>query len=474
MTILRRTLLFAVLSTANLLVLWSPDVLPTSLFSWTLLREGNVDYDEFTVGPNAIDRQSYFFRACGESTFTGTSRLPRPVGGAPPPGPNDHVCSIFPPGAALVALPFFAPLVLAGVAPDQLALVVGLGKVVAAIEEGLAAALLVATLARLASPRWSLALGLLYLLGTAVRTTSSQALWQHGAGHLLEILALYLVVPLFIGERVARGRLLAAGAALGFSIVVRQTGAIAAVAILAALVLSRRPWRAVLAGVIVGALPLAIYDLVAFGNLFEQGYGAKPFETPLLAGLYGLLASPSRGLFVYSPFLLFAIPPLVRAWRSRETVAPLLRWLGVATAALLIAYATYAEWWGGRVFGARFLSDALPALYVALAVAAPRARRSRIAFGVTAAWGLLLHNAAAFAYAQTPGGGGVWDTERGVNFDPAPLFDWSDPQWLDVLRAAARPDARELVALGLTLLVLAVLLFVERDALRAARVRFNA
>ncbi len=472
MIVLRRTVLFAALSLANLLVLWSPDVLPASLFAWTIVREGNVDYNEFTRPPLSLDRESYFWRACGPSTFTGTPRLPRAAGGAPPPGPDDHVCSIFPPGAAIVALPFFAPFVLAGAAPDPL-LLLGTGKVIAALEEGLATALLVATLARVASARWSLALGLLYLLGTAVRTTSSQALWQHGAVHLLEIAALYLLVPVFQGERVARGKLVAAGAALGFAIVVRQTSALAALAIIVALALSRRPALAVALGTIVGALPLPLYELAAFGDAFEQGYGPKAFGTPLAAGLYGLLAAPSRGLFVYSPFLLAALPPLVRAWPSRNTLAPLVRWLGLASLALLVVYATYTEWWGGRVFGARFLSDALPALFLALAVAPPQARHERVWFAFASVWALLLHNAAALAYEQTTGGGGVWDTRRNVNFDPSPLFDWRDPQWLEVLRAATRPDARELTALVLSLLVVGVLLFVERDGLRRSRVPFR-
>lgn len=467
MILARRVLLFAALSLANLLVIWSPDVLPPSLFAWTALREGDVDYDEFSF----IEREAYFFRACGVSTFTGDPKVRRSVGGPPPPGPNDRVCSIFPPGTALLALPIFGPVVLAGARPDELPLLLGLGKLTGALWEALAAALLIATLSRLASPRWAFLLGLLYLLGTAVRTTSSQALWQHGAVHLLEALALYLLVPVFLGERAGRGRLLSAGLALGFAIVVRQTSAPAVVAIVAALALSRGPWLAVAIGAVAGALPLPIYDLLAFGDPLEQGYGAKPFATPLAEGLYGLLLSPSRGLFVYSPFLLAALAPLALAWRSREPIAPLLRGLGLASAALVVVYAAYAEWWGGRVFGARFLSDILPAIFVALAVAPPRRAWSRLAFAAAAGWALLLHNAAAIAYRQTPGGGGVWDTERDVNFDPRPLFDWSDPQWLDVLRGVLTPDARVLVALALSALVVAALLFIERDTLRAARVR---
>jgi hypothetical protein len=215
-------------------------------------------------------------------------------------------------------------------------------------------------------------------------------------------------------------------------------------------------------GAVIGVAPLALYDLVAFGNVLEQGYGAKAFATPLAEGLYGVLASPSRGLLLYSPFLLFAVPAFVRAWRERTAVAVLVRWLGVATLALIVVYASYAEWWGGRVFGARFLTDALPAVFLALGLAVPTSRFARGAFAVAAGWALLLYSAGAVAYAQTPGGGGVWDTDRNVNFDPTPLFSWTDTQWGATLRAALAPDARELAAILLSLLILAALLWLER------------
>ena len=94
-----------------------------------------------------------------------------------------------------------------------------------------------------------------------------------------------------------------------------------------------------------------------------------------------------------------------------------------------------------------------------------------IVFGVAAAWGMLLYGAGGFAYTQTPGGGGVWDTDRNINFDQTALFSWVDPQWLDTLRAAASLDAHGVASIALTLLVLAALAFIERDALLPSRLR---
>jgi len=59
-------------------------------------------------------------------------------------------------------------------------------------------------------------------------------------------------------------------------------------------------------GAVIGVAPLLAYNDLAFGSPLEQGYGVKTFATPIQTGLYGLLASPSRGLLVYTPYLIFA------------------------------------------------------------------------------------------------------------------------------------------------------------------------
>ena len=84
-----RGLLLFVLAFANLNDIWSPDVLPNALFAWTVVREGNVDYDEFVlrpaerdrvaetttnVAPDKLDSEAYVFRACvSRSSVTATT-----------------------------------------------------------------------------------------------------------------------------------------------------------------------------------------------------------------------------------------------------------------------------------------------------------------------------------------------------------------------------------------------------------------
>ena len=463
-----RGLLLVVLAFANLNEIWSPDVVPNALLAWTIVGERDIDYDEFverpelydpTQGGRALDREAYFFRACGVSTATEPPKAVRAIGGPPAPGPKDRVCSIFPPGVGLLALPVLLPFVIAGVAggaPFEPAVVVLSGHLAAALIEALATLLLWSVLARFVSARWALGLILLYFLGTSVRTVASQALWQHAGVHLAVSAALWLVLR---EAPVSRAREFAAGVLLGLGTVVRQTTALAALGLGG---LDPRRAALALAGTVAGALPLLAWNAIAFGNPLEQGYGPKPFDANVALGLYGLLLSPSRGLFVYAPYLLFAVAALVLAWRRPGLVASRLRGLSLAWVATLVLYAMYAEWWGGRVFGARFLDDLAPVLFAALAWGIGRGllalRAWRIAFWAAGAWSLLLFNAAALVYSNER-----WDMRpENVNFAPERLFDWGDPQWLSVLGDLPAGGVRALVAAILSALVVALLIRQER------------
>jgi hypothetical protein len=439
--------------------LWSPDVLPNALFAWTVIEENDVDYDEFTVpagttGIKKLDREAYFFRACGVSTATAPPTAKRSVGGPPAPGPNDHVCSVFPPGMGILALPFFTPFVLARWDPLDLGLLVHGGHVVAAIVEILATLVLWSVLRRFATPRWSLALVLLYFLATSVRTVASQALWQHSGVHLAVASALWLVLW---EDAVPLAREFAAGLMLGLGAVVRQTTALAVLGLH-----GFRPARilAMIAGAAIGLALLLAYNDLAFGSPLEQGYGIKSFGTPIQTGLYGLLLSPSRGLLIYTPYVVFAFLALSRAWRWPGEVAGRLRGLSLAWIAALVLYATYSEWWGGRVFGSRFLDDLAPVLFIAIAwgtsVGMLGSRFARVVFALMAAWSVVIFQAAAFLYDKS------WDTfPVNVNDDPSKLFDWSDPQWLAVLRSVPSADERAIAGAILTALVLILFVRIE-------------
>ena len=476
--VMRGLLLFA-LTFANLKTIWSPDVLPNALLPFTLLREGNLNYDEFVfrpgqqpfgglTGPQLIDSEAYFFRACGVSTASAPPSVPRSKGGPPAPGPNDHVCSVFPPGMGFLAIPFFLPFVMSGASALDLNMLINIGHLAAAFYEVLATLLLWAVLRRIVTERAAFALVLLYFLGTSVRTVASQALWQHAGVHLAIAIALWLVID----ERpISLRREFLAGLASGLGAIVRQTTALVApflpgVHMGVTIGGGRRAERviAALAGAAIGAVPLLIINWVVLGDPLEQGYGAKPFDLASVpAGLAGLLISPSRGLFVYEPWTILALASMIIAGFANTTKGNISRRISgfvLLWVAFLLLYATYAEWWGGRVFGPRFLDDLAPVLITGLAWGV---MGGWFAFGVsravlvlTAAWSLVIFNAAAFVYDQS------WDTlPVNVNDDPSRLFSWADPQWAAVLRQLANGGPQVIVGVALTALALLFLARVE-------------
>jgi len=134
--------------------------------------------------------------------------------------------------------------------------------------------------------------------------------------------------------------------------------------------LRARAWRRAVRDMLVFGLTLAPAALTVlavnaarFGSPWRGGYGEEAFSTPLLAGLYGLLVSPGRGLLVYSPALLLVPFVFSRFWRRR----PLLALVIVEIVALKLFF--FSKWWswqGGWSWGARFLLPLVPLLWLAL------------------------------------------------------------------------------------------------------------
>jgi hypothetical protein len=130
----------------------------------------------------------------------------------------------------------------------------------------------------------------------------------------------------------------------------------------------RRRALAFAAAAIPPLLFLAAFNAYHFGSPFRFGQTLRgeieaqaiagpggAWQTPLLEGLAGHLVSPSRGLLVFSPFLLFAAWGAVSIWRHRAYLE--LRPLSIAVAAILLLSSKWYYWWGGWSFGYRLIGD---------------------------------------------------------------------------------------------------------------------
>jgi len=277
-------------------------------------------------------------------------------------GEGGHWVSRWTPGSALFCIPFFLVPTLLGLQAPGPGVDV-LAKLTASTVTALSAVFLYLCLLQFCSARGATWLTIAYALGSAHFSMSSQDIWQHGPAALCLSAGLY---GLLIGRH-NRGWQAAAGFCLSMAVVCRPTMAVFAAA---ALVwgLRRDGWRAGLwyaLGAIAPVAFLAEYNLQYFGTLGLAGYadmpgsGWVPGQMPV--ALAGLLVSPNRGMFVFSPFLLMLIYGAVRGVRherpSRRELAIVML---AAIAAHLLLNSAWESWHAIVSFGCRYSADAMP------------------------------------------------------------------------------------------------------------------
>jgi hypothetical protein len=131
-------------------------------------------------------------------------------------------------------------------------------------------------------------------------------------------------------------------------------------------------------------------NLHRFGSVFEFGYGGETtrFTTPLLTGLYGLLASPTKGLIFYAPLTLLVPWSLMkfRKSRSRELVF-FLSTLGL----IVLINSKWWSWEGGISWGPRLLMPVIPLLTICAAMILESGKWPLRLFGVCVAAGALVN-----------------------------------------------------------------------------------
>lgn len=162
-------------------------------------------------------------------------------------------------------------------------------------------------------------------------------------------------------------------------------------------------------------------------------------------GALGLLVSPSRGLFVFSPIALIAVVGSAWAWSARPELG--LRWLVVAALAQFATYACYSVWWGGHTYGPRYLIDVFVPLMPAAALAVSRLGRSRraaVVASVLLAWSVFVAGLGAFVYPNEQ-----WNTSPDdVDRDHARLWSLHDSQIERAFHGHASPQNFDLLEPG--------------------------
>lgn len=360
---------------------------------------------------------------------------------------NNHIYYVFPPGSPMLSVPYVAIVNAFGVSAsnaDGTYNPLGEAKIEASL-----AALLMASLAtivfctsRVLLPiGWSGLLALSGAFGTQIWSTASRSLWSDTWG----IFLLGFVIWMLLAQETRKGRIrpVLLASLLSWTYFVRPTYLLPVVAITIYLLIFYRSMFGQYA--VTGALwfvGFAVYSWHHFAQVLPNYYQASrlSFDTFWIA-LAGNLVSPSRGVLVFVPVLVFVSYLLVRYAKELPSHRLVVLCFSITIAHLIIV-SGFSHWWGGHCFGSRYTTGLVPwfALLGILGVkarlvwleknAAHRksfARSLELAIGGLLLAGSLIINARGATAHST----WLWNI-RPVNVDEHPerVWDWKHPQFL--------------------------------------------
>ena len=323
--------------------------------------------------------------------------------------PGEYVSSY---GAitGLFALPFVAAVApFVDNLPDQKGLLWFLSKLAASFAVAASAwFLFLVAAAHLRLPT-AVILTLTYGLATCVWSMSSQTLWQHAPGEFFLALGMFCLF-----RRTHRLALLLAGFSFGLAFMCRPTNSLAMLAGFVVLLGNRRAALRYLAGGLPVAVAFFAYNLhyfhkwIVFGQVTSLAERLKVTDPSMLwqrslsSGLAGVLVSPSRGLFVYSPIFVVSVWAAFRIWREQRWLP--LRAAAIAAVGICLVTARWSGWWGGWCYGYRLVVDtAILLAFLAIPVAERiRARRGLVlVVGALALWSLGVQVLGVYVYDVT-------------------------------------------------------------------------
>jgi hypothetical protein len=408
---------------ANVREISSQDTIPNRVLPYELIQHGRLDLDRLFQEWPAADPLPFWIQHVGA-----------------------HYRSSYPLAPALLAIPVYTGPVLLG-AGDSWVVLNALSKLASSLLAALSVAFVYLAARKIArreeiDESAALATAAVYAIATPTWAVASQGLWGHAPAQLG--LAVTLWALLWPG--VPRAGLVLAGLAAGVMVASRPSTGLVAMVIAGFAVLCRGRAGLLCAGALGAVLAIvAAHNLAIFGS-FQGGYAelhrthaeqhgvASAWGGSIGAGLAGVLVSPSRGLFIYTPVLVFPVVGLVM-WLVRRR-GGVLACAALAAAVGVGTIAQFSVWWGGHSFGPRLLVDVLPALALGLVPVWPVIRRRPFArglFALTLAVSVLVEVVGAFHF---PSPRAVdWDTSpQDVDFAHERLWDWRDSQLLRLVR----------------------------------------
>jgi len=179
-------------------------------------------------------------------------------------------------------------------------------------------------------------------------------------------------------------------------------------------------------------LPTAYGANVLYGQWippYMLNHGPRNLNVANLKAFAGLLTSPNRGLFIYSPILALGYLRAIFTIAKPQKSTPLELGLAATTLSFLLLLSSFPMWWGGWSYGPRLFCSVLGPLMVLTAmqikalVERPRGRALVVALlTLVLVWGTFVHTKGALI------GDGWNGSPNNIDQHPERVWDTTDLQ----------------------------------------------
>ena len=269
-----------------------------------------------------------------------------------------------------------------------------------------------------------------FVLGSSIISTCGTALWSFNFELIFILVGLHAFLA--ISNQHAKSKMLSIllGISLFMAYLCRPSALVFALGCVGYLVIRNRPmaYRVALA-LFFCLLAFAGFSLHEYAGILPPYYQFSCLNgsTTFWRALLGNLASPSRGLLVFSPFFLPILTfGILRLRKNFLLLSLAYGWLILD----LVAVSRFPHWWGGHSYGPRLLTDAVPAILLIGILTAPRQQGIQR----TVFWSLVLllgtlsvgiHSGQGLFNKATI----EWNRHPDVDNNPEYVFDWRCPQF---------------------------------------------
>ncbi|WP_448570693.1 hypothetical protein [Trichothermofontia sp.] len=280
----------------------------------------------------------------------------------------------------------------------------------------------------------------IFVFGSSIASTLTTSLWSINLAPIFILLSLLLLI--YDYSKIMRLNSILLGWALFSAYLCRPSTAVFILIVFAYLLIRRRQeFTKVLLVFLAFLLGFILFSTFEYGQVLPDYYLPSRLKGGnFWVAVYGHLFSPSRGLIVYSPFLILTCIG-VGFFFQRIARQPLFWFATFWFVGHLTLVARFPHWWGGHGYGARLFTEAFPAtIILSLLVWQQIFRRHQYTSGLTllsksSIVGLVTLFASAAVFINTLQGlynfyPRLWNDMPNVDRYPNYLFDWQYPQFL--------------------------------------------